>query len=109
MHRAPSIVRVGAALYQGFLNDRLIFPHESKIRFLFTQKATSKYNYLTYILPFIAWYYYQHRKQMLLREKGTHWSPLPSDVHLIELSLLPSASPGVQAALHFVDDSTGHI
>lgn len=102
-------MRVGAALYQGFLSDHSLFPHESKIRFLFTQKATSKYNYLTYILPLIACYYYQHRKQMLLSEKGTRWSPLPSDVHLIELSLLPSASPGVEAALYFIDDSTRHI
>lgn len=64
MHRTPSIVRVGTALYQGFLNDHSIFPHESKIRFLFTQKAPSKYNYLAYILPFLVCYYYQHSEKM---------------------------------------------
>lgn len=77
MHKAPSTVRVGAALYQRFLSDRSLFPHESKIRFLFTQKATSKYNYLAYILFFIACYYYQHTKQTLLGEKEPTGPPYP--------------------------------
>lgn len=109
MHKTPSTVRVGAALYQRFLSDRSLFPHQSKIRFLFTQKATSKYNYLPYILFFMACYYYRRTEQMLLGEKEPTWCPLPSDVHLVELSLLPPASPGVEAGLYFVDDSTGHI